>query len=84
MKLSEWRRENGLTQQATARLIECTVRAVIKWESGERRPGPAYMPKVMAVTDGQVTANDFYPDGVSSSPEKVTRTGEHEVRHATA
>lgn len=61
MKLQNWMTANGHDDVTFADLHgEATPFAVMKWRKGERIPRPAKMQRIAAVTDQQVTANDFF------------------------
>lgn len=43
-----------------AMAVGVTVFAVGKWRRGERMPRPQHLKKINAITQGAVTANDFF------------------------
>jgi transcriptional regulator with XRE-family HTH domain len=59
MKLKDWRLHNSLTQQQAAEMLGFAQSAVARYEAG-RVPRPSQMQKIIAVTAGAVTANDFF------------------------
>lgn len=59
--LRAWRIEHGLTLDAAAAGVGTVRQVWYGWESGRRRPGPRYMPKLREFTSGAVSADDFYP-----------------------
>ena len=50
MSVESFRREVGAARRIT----------VYRWLRGERIPAPGYMARIVALTDGAVTADDFY------------------------
>lgn len=60
MRLRDWREAQMLTQQALAKNLGCAQATVHRWETGHRRPHPHQMIRIVAITGGAVTANDFY------------------------
>lgn len=65
MKLSAWISKKKLTHAAFGAMIGATQAAVSRYVSGQRVPRPRVMARIVEVTKGQVTANDFVP-GVPS------------------
>jgi transcriptional regulator with XRE-family HTH domain len=59
--LRKWRKARGLTLHEAALRIGTVRQVWSDWERGRRRPGPQYMPLVRDLTDGEVTADAFYP-----------------------
>lgn len=59
MKLSEWRKAKDLKPVDVAALIGCTTVALGRYERG-RVPEPGKLQKIIEVTGGAVTANDFF------------------------
>ena len=60
MRLSEYIKSNSLTDAEFAAKGPFSRGAVIKWRYGQRIPRPDQMRRISEVTDGQVTANDFF------------------------
>jgi hypothetical protein len=60
MDLATHLKNNDLTEDAFAAKIPVRPFTVRRWCRGDRLPGKKYMPRIVEVTDGQVTANDFY------------------------
>lgn len=58
MQLVEYIKSSGATIPEFAESVGATPAAVYKWISGERRPRD--FRKIVSVTGGLVTANDFY------------------------
>jgi DNA-binding transcriptional regulator YiaG len=59
MKLTDYLNLESMTHADFARLIEVSREAVRLWTAGERTPRKEQMQRIMEVTDGQVTPNDF-------------------------
>lgn len=59
--LRRWRKSQNLTLAGAAAQVGTVRQVWHDWESGRRRPGPAYMPRLREATKGAVTADDFYP-----------------------
>ena len=73
MKLAEWRRNQGMTQQQLADVLGCIVTSVARYETGLRRPEDAVMVKIYQRSGGLVQPNDFYelpPLRSASTPER--------------
>lgn len=60
-KLRQWRRSKGRSQVSCAAEAGVTRQTWINWEAGLAVPNPRSMPSISAMTGGEVTANDFYP-----------------------
>ncbi len=60
MKLSGWRNQERMTQVELAQLIGISVMQLYRIERGINRPSPRVMQRIVEVTDGAVTPNDFY------------------------
>lgn len=60
MKLNTYLNENNLSQAAFAAMIGVSQAAVERYSNGKRIPEPPVMREIARVTDGMVTANDFY------------------------
>lgn len=65
MKLPEWRILEKLTLAEAAGRIGVTAVAFGRYERG-RVPDPARLQKIIEVTGGKVTANDFFAIPASS------------------
>jgi transcriptional regulator with XRE-family HTH domain len=59
MKLAEWRKAKNLKLSDAADLVGVTAVAFGRYERG-RVPDPGRLQKIIEVTDGAVTANDFF------------------------
>lgn len=62
MKLDEYLAKTGISQPAFAADIGCTQAAVSRYVSRRRIPRPRLMARIEKVTNGAVTANDFFAD----------------------
>jgi hypothetical protein len=80
MKLSAWMARERLDDELLAARIEaaggsCSPHTVAKWRRHERTPRGQNMALLMAVTDNEVTANDFVESppiaAASEQPETV-------------
>ncbi|OYX62717.1 MAG: hypothetical protein B7Y88_13775 [Sphingomonadales bacterium 32-64-17] len=58
--LKKWRTDNDLTLAQAGELVGTSRQTWFGWETGRRKPSDAFMGKIRAVTEGKVTANDFY------------------------
>ena len=58
-KLKTWREERDLSQEQAGRLIGVSAVAFGRYERG-RVPEPEALQKIIDVTNGEVTANDFF------------------------
>lgn len=59
--LTRYREANGLTLDALADRLNVQKSQVWKWENGAI-PRPVQMAKIVAATDGAVSANDWYAE----------------------
>lgn len=59
--LRRWRESEGKTQEECAASVGTTRQVWSDWERGRRIPSKPFMPRVIALTGGQVQAGDFYP-----------------------
>ena len=60
MNLATYLEQNKMTATAFAEQIGVAIATVTRAARGEIMPSPETMKKIMAATNGQVTANDFY------------------------
>jgi transcriptional regulator with XRE-family HTH domain len=60
MKLKTYMAEASLNERQMAERLGCSVGAVRKWISGERMPRLNQMRRITQVTEGKVTALDFF------------------------
>lgn len=59
MKLREWRQAQGLSMEQLGDLIGLTQSSVSRIENGKNRPEWGTLDRIVQVTDGAVTPNDF-------------------------
>lgn len=57
--LRQWRKTQGLTEEALGLLLGVHKAAVASWELRRRFPGPAHIAAIERVTSGAVTASDL-------------------------
>jgi transcriptional regulator with XRE-family HTH domain len=57
--LRKWRIERRLTLEALAVSIGASKSMISKWERGEAMPRRNYLQKILALTEGEVTADSF-------------------------
>lgn len=72
MNLREWMSANGHTQRSLAKLIPVSQQTVAKWLDGYE-PKPYYLDALHEVTNGQVTAVDFFITRLTFSPKERQR-----------
>lgn len=60
MKLADWRRNVGMTQEELAAKLGLIPGSVARYESGARMPAAAVMVEIFALSGGAVQPNDFY------------------------
>jgi hypothetical protein len=60
MTLDQYLTANEISTAAFAELIGAKFETVRRYRLHDRIPEPAFMARIVAVTDGNVTANDFY------------------------
>ena len=60
MKLRQYLTDHDLTLTEFARLVGVTTEAVRRYVGGDRTPTPDVMRRIFDMTDGAVTANDFF------------------------
>ena len=61
MKLREFLSENEISEAAFSAQVGVSQVAVHRYVAGQRTPSYEIMLKIMDITDGKVSANDFYP-----------------------
>ena len=63
MKLAEWRKREGKTQEELAAELGCSQPYVSQIERARNPivPGTEILERIFLVTDGAVEPNDFYP-----------------------
>ena len=67
MKLDEYMLDAGHDDRSFAELVGVSREAVSRWRRGKRRPEGMNLVKVIRVTSGKVTANDFLPADLDAS-----------------
>lgn len=58
--LARYIEQNNIDRQGFADTIGCSAQSIWLWATGGSIPLRKFMTKIMEVTGGQVTANDFY------------------------
>ena len=61
MQIGDWIKSRGLTDVDFAELVGVDKSTVGRWVAGTVRPDWDRLPKIIEVTEGLVTANDFIP-----------------------
>lgn len=67
MLLQDWRKTlaEPKSKYQVAKDLDVKWTTVWRWETGRARPQPEMIKKITAYTGGQVTANDWYGQGLS-------------------
>ena len=65
MDLQTYLQSHNLSRADIADMIGTSVGAVNHWISGRRQPRGDMLERIKSVTQGQVTANDFFHGGES-------------------
>ena len=60
MLLQEWRKNKGFTQLTLALRLGVSKMTVASWEQGLKVPRRKHIEKLVELTEGDVTANDFH------------------------
>lgn len=60
MKLQRWMTANGYSLHDVAKAVEAAPHTVANWLQETHVPGKAKMAKIIELTGGQTTPNDFY------------------------
>jgi len=60
MKIEHYIKSKNYSVEAFAKIVGVSAIAIYKYTKGERIPAPDIMAKIFTLTQGQVTANDFY------------------------
>ena len=60
MKLSEWMEREKVSVEDLARRLGRTPMQVWRYRAGKSMPRPAVMRRIIEITGGAVTANDFF------------------------
>ena len=69
MKLKDWLSKEGLSVTDFARRLNKPQPTVLRYVNGDRIPEPPAMRLIGELTNGEVTANDFYGMAPSLAPE---------------
>jgi len=75
MRLKDWLAAKEIDFRMFGEMIDRTAEAVRRYANGERIPDRDTMPKIFSVTDGAVTANDFYEIGAAADHDAADTTG---------
>jgi DNA-binding transcriptional regulator YiaG len=59
MKFTEWLLESGLKVEDFAYKLRSCRATVFKWQQGKFKPSKVYMEKLLKLTKGKVTKEDF-------------------------
>lgn len=62
MLLRDWRKSKGYTQLTLARELGVHQTTIASWETGGKVPRLAQLNRLRKLSEGLVTAEDFYPD----------------------
>ena len=73
MQLSVYLSEQDLTASAFAKKIKRHKATISRILRGETRPDLATMDRILSVTEGAVTPNDFFADVQPPTPKKRRR-----------
>jgi hypothetical protein len=60
MTLNQYLSDEGIDDQAFAKLLRCDRSTIYRIRKCGQRPSPALMKKIALATDGKVQPNDFY------------------------
>lgn len=66
-KLRQYLKENNITQKEFAKLLDVDVISLWRYLQGTRIPRPKTLKKICELTNGYVTANDFYNNAGENS-----------------
>ena len=70
MQLSEWLSRHGRTQRGAAEELGVAASTLCRILGGERSPSASLMRRIIAMTNGAVTANDLLEIHPADPPEK--------------
>ncbi len=62
MRLQHWQEKKGLSNSVLSQLLRVSRTTLYTWHRGVSVPTGANLARIMAVTDGEVTALDFAPE----------------------
>lgn len=71
MKLKTWIKAEGISDAEFARRLGVNPTQVSRWLAGKVRPDWDYLKKIILITRGQVSADDFIE--VESDPDPLAR-----------
>ena len=69
MRLTDFLSARSLTDSAFASMIDVHHTTVGRWKRGDTRPDWDVLQRIVEVTDGQVTPNDFIDVASAAAPE---------------
>ena len=70
-KLKRWREKKELSQFEIAKKLGVTQQAIANWEMGIRHPHKRYWKKLIELTDGEITLEDFLTEDPRKTPAEV-------------
>jgi len=70
-KFRNWRRKKELSQIEVAKKLGVTQQAVANWETGIRHPDKKHWKKLIELTDGEITLEDFLTEDPRKTPAEV-------------
>ena len=68
-KLRAWRLKKGLSVYEVAKKVGVTPSAISNWESGIRHPHRRFWKKLITLTNGEITIDDFFTAETEESEE---------------
>jgi len=69
MRLSDYLQAQGLTLQAFGQRVGVSHTTILRWSTGKAAPGGrAMFQRIAEMTDGKVTAADFFPEAAPLCP----------------
>lgn len=74
MKLAQWLKANKVSARKFSEMIGVGQVAGHRYKHGQRIPEPQVMLRIMQVTKGAVTANDFYPSVPAPRRGRIRKT----------
>lgn len=63
--LKAWRLARGLTPHEVGNRLRCSVQTVYRYEAGTRTPERSVLDRIIIMTEGAVTANDWIGEQAS-------------------
>jgi len=61
MQLQTWCEKHGVREAKLRKLLRVSQQSASRYLLGQRIPRKDVMRRIHSITDGEVTANDFYP-----------------------